>query len=273
MVPNARVFRKSSFSALQANGLQDYLRELNIYHLLVCGLETPVCVYQTALQAIDLDLDTTLLSDCLASRRPEDDAFILPSLTRGGTHILPAETVFYSMLADANHPRFRAFSDLVKRHDALRRGEVPPPPRPEPVRRRTAPSTPRTESAAPIIEPAARETEVAMDRSEAPVAPSLENDARPGRPKRSRGRRRKAPAVGNDAVPVDEPIRVSAKPVKAASQPEVAPTHGPATESTGEASKKPRRRRRGPRKPKSEAGEASSGDSMAGTSDRPTDDS
>jgi nicotinamidase-related amidase len=123
LAPKAHVFSKSSFSALQANGIQDTLRDLNIYHLLICGLETGVCIYQTALHAADLELDTTLLSDCLASRRPEDDAFILPALTRNGCHVLPSETVFYSMVADAESPRFHAFSELVKKYHAIRKGE------------------------------------------------------------------------------------------------------------------------------------------------------
>ncbi|MEZ5275882.1 MAG: isochorismatase family protein [Opitutaceae bacterium] len=273
LAPNARVFRKSSFSALQANGLQDYLRELNIYHLLVCGLETPVCIYQTALQAVDLDLDTTLLSDCLASRRPEDDAFILPSLTRSGTHILPAETVFYSMLADATHPRFRAFSDLVKRHDALRRGEALPPPRPEPNRTPTARSTPPEESAAPNIELDAPGTPVAVERSEAPVSPPPSEDSRPARTKRGRGRKRKPPAAGDNATPVDESTRgASEETAEAASGPETTPPRSSGPQASGEAAKKPRRRRRGPRKPKSEAGGDRSDESRAAKGDRPKDD-
>jgi len=123
LAPEARVFRKSTFSAFQAAGIQDYLRDLNIYHLLIGGLETGVCIYQTALQATDLELDVTLLSDCLTSRRPEDDAFILPALTRNECHVLPSETVFYSMIADARNPRFRAYSELVKKAHAIRQGE------------------------------------------------------------------------------------------------------------------------------------------------------
>ncbi|RKX32476.1 MAG: hypothetical protein DRP71_11965 [Verrucomicrobia bacterium] len=145
LAPNARVFSKSTFSAFQAKGLQDYLRDLNIYHLLICGLETGVCIYQTALQASDLELDATLLSDCLTSRRPEDDAFVLPSLTRNGCHVLPSETVFYSMIADAANPRFRAYSALVKKYHAIRQGEAAPPPKEKESRKpagKTKPETP-----------------------------------------------------------------------------------------------------------------------------------
>lgn len=162
LAPNARVFSKSSFSALQSDGLQDYLRDLNIYHLLICGLETGVCIYQTALQASDLELDATLLSDCLTSRRPEDDAFVLPSLTRNGCHILPSETVFYSMVADAENPKFRAYSDLVKKYHAIRHGEVPLPSKKKESRKPTA----KTKPEAPVetLPP----TPVAPEKKKAP---------------------------------------------------------------------------------------------------------
>ena len=138
LAPNAPVFSKSSFSALQTKGIQDHFRDLNIYHLLICGLETGVCIYQTALQASDLELDVTLLSDCLTSRRPEDDAFVLPSLTKNGCHVLPSETVFYSMVADARNPKFRAYSELVKKYHAIRQGEASLRPKEKKSRKPTA---------------------------------------------------------------------------------------------------------------------------------------
>lgn len=112
--PGAKVFPKTAFSALGADGLEDYLRGRGIAHLLVSGIETPICVYQTATEALRSDFDVTLLSDGIGSRRREDAAAVLPALREAGAHILPAETVFYSILQDAADPRFREFTQLVK---------------------------------------------------------------------------------------------------------------------------------------------------------------
>src|SRR5690606_26091751 len=62
---NPKVFAKQTFSALGAPGIENYLRNREIYHLLVVGLETSVCVYQTGLQATDEDVDITFFSDAL----------------------------------------------------------------------------------------------------------------------------------------------------------------------------------------------------------------
>jgi isochorismate hydrolase len=111
-----KVFHKTAFSALQADDLGEYLKKHGIYHLLIIGLEVPVCVYQTVLQAIDHEIDVTLLSDCLGSRRPQDNPVVLSSLAQMGCNILPSETVFYSLLGDATNPILKPYTGLVKKY-------------------------------------------------------------------------------------------------------------------------------------------------------------
>ncbi len=110
------VFGKATFSALDDDGIRDALRVLDVEHLILCGLETPICLYQTALAAIDHQLQITLLSDCIGARRPDDAAACLPALTKLGVHVLPSETVFYALLHDAKHPFFKDFTKLVKKY-------------------------------------------------------------------------------------------------------------------------------------------------------------
>ncbi|MGA3008161.1 MAG: isochorismatase family protein [Opitutaceae bacterium] len=110
------VFGKKTFSASDDDGIRDALRSLDVEHLILCGLETPVCIYQTALTAMDHQLQVTLLSDCLGARRPDDAAVCIAALTRLGVHVLPAETVFYALLHDTEHLFFKGFTTLVKKY-------------------------------------------------------------------------------------------------------------------------------------------------------------
>ncbi len=117
LIPEARVFAKTSFSALQADGLLSCLCDEGIEHLLIAGLETPICVYQTSLEAVEKGLSVTVLEDCVGCRRPEDGRSALGFLrTRTGCHVLPSETVFYSILNGAGHPKFGEFTSLVKKY-------------------------------------------------------------------------------------------------------------------------------------------------------------
>ncbi len=117
LAPQAPVWGKNTFSALADDGISDaLLRVRQVHHLLLCGIETPVCVYQTAIAAVAAGVQVTVLSDAVGARRPEDARTCLESLGRHGVHVLPSETVFYALLHDVSHPYFRAYTKLVKLH-------------------------------------------------------------------------------------------------------------------------------------------------------------
>lgn len=118
LVEAPRVYAKDAFSALAAGGpLPGPLGPGGgAEHLLLCGVETPICVYQTAVDALQRGLAATILADCVGARREGDARLCLDALARAGAHILPAETVFYSILGGAGHPLFRPYTELVKKH-------------------------------------------------------------------------------------------------------------------------------------------------------------
>ncbi len=129
LAPRAPQFGKATFSALADDGIRDALRSFDLDHVILCGLETSVCIYQTALDALDQQLQVTVLSDATSGRRPEDGRAALDALIRGGVHVLPAETVFYALLRDAHHPFFKGYTQLVKSYGEPPSSSLPPFPR------------------------------------------------------------------------------------------------------------------------------------------------
>jgi nicotinamidase-related amidase len=113
-VKDPQLFSKSTFSAFADDGIADAVKKTDVEHLIICGLETAVCVYQTALGAVDNNLQVTILSDAVGGRRPEDGEVCLRSLARHGVFVLPSETVFYSLIHGAHHPFFKGYTELVK---------------------------------------------------------------------------------------------------------------------------------------------------------------
>ena len=107
-------FGKDTFSALADDTIRHALAPAE--HLLVCGLETPICVYQTALDALHSGLQVTLLNDAVGARRPDDATACLAALARAGAHVLPSESVFYALLGHVRHPFFKTYTQLVKSH-------------------------------------------------------------------------------------------------------------------------------------------------------------
>lgn len=116
LAPAAPVWAKTTFSALADPEIERELQQRQVRHLLLAGIETPVCVYQTAVAALAAGWQVTILADAVGARRGTDARVCLDALARSGAHVLPAETVFYALLRDVVHPFFRPYTQLVKDH-------------------------------------------------------------------------------------------------------------------------------------------------------------
>jgi nicotinamidase-related amidase len=111
------VYAKEAFSAFGSGcAVARRAEELGVRHVLLCGIETSVCVFQTANDILRRDLRVTILSDAVSARRPADARACLDALARDGAQVLPSESVFYSILGSASHPFFRTYTELVKKH-------------------------------------------------------------------------------------------------------------------------------------------------------------
>ncbi len=107
---------KDTFSALADEKIAAHLATNGSKHLLICGIETPICVYQSARDALQAGYQVTVLSDCVGARRAGDATTTLAHLASAGCAVLPAEAVFYSLLHDAKHSFFRDYTALVKKY-------------------------------------------------------------------------------------------------------------------------------------------------------------
>ncbi len=107
---------KGAFSALGDKKIAAYIRASGLKNLLICGIETPICVYQTAADALKAGYKVTVLADCIGARRADDAVTVLEHLAHAGCAVLPAETVFYGLVHEARHPFFRHYTALVKKY-------------------------------------------------------------------------------------------------------------------------------------------------------------
>jgi nicotinamidase-related amidase len=108
------VIAKDTFSAFGSEEFSEIVRKTNISHLVITGVETAICVYLTALEALSKKLKVTVLSDCVSGRRRNDSEVALADLSRRGVTVLPLETFVYSLLESAAHDQFKAVSALIK---------------------------------------------------------------------------------------------------------------------------------------------------------------
>ncbi|XP_017067146.1 isochorismatase domain-containing protein 1 [Drosophila eugracilis] len=82
------------------------------------GLETHVCVEQTAFDLVNEDIDVWLVADCCASRLNQDRDLALERLRHIGCNISTSESVIFNLLGDKEHKSFKEIASLVKKVSA-----------------------------------------------------------------------------------------------------------------------------------------------------------
>jgi nicotinamidase-related amidase len=84
------------------------------YQAIVAGIESHVCVLQTALELQSMGYRVSVVADATASRRPADrDVAFLRLLTSGVT-LMTAESVLFEWCQCSNRPEFKSLSRLIK---------------------------------------------------------------------------------------------------------------------------------------------------------------
>lgn len=104
---------KTAFSSCGAGTFLEELEMLRRPNVVLVGMETHVCVSQTAFDLLAAGLHVFLPVDALAARFPVDHDTALRRLEQAGAVPTTVEAVTFEWLADASHPQFKAVSKLV----------------------------------------------------------------------------------------------------------------------------------------------------------------
>ena len=128
LTPEHTVVEKVTFSMVcsgenedpaSSSMMQDFIIENDIRKVLLCGVETHVCVLQTTLDLLAMDIDVTIIVDGVSSQRPTDRSVALDRLAKAGAVLSTAEATLFQLLEDAKHPNFKAVSKLVQQPRTL----------------------------------------------------------------------------------------------------------------------------------------------------------
>jgi nicotinamidase-related amidase len=119
------ILRKRTFSCLATEGARARLLMLGTRHVVLCGVETHVCVMQTAFDLLANGQQVFVVTSAVASRRHEDTTVALDRMARAGAHIVTFEMVLFEWLRGADHPAFRDGLAIIKDRDRTRSASAP----------------------------------------------------------------------------------------------------------------------------------------------------
>lgn len=92
-------------SALEANGRK---------HILLMGIETHICVYQTSIDLLEQGKGVHVVTDAVASRLPDNKTIGLRRAAEAGAQLTSTEMCLFEMLKAAEGDAFRQITRLLK---------------------------------------------------------------------------------------------------------------------------------------------------------------
>lgn len=105
---------KVAFSAVGASGFDHAFAEMDATDIVLCGIETHVCVAQTCIDLLERGLRVFVVADAVSSRTPENWRFGIERMRDAGAEIVSTEMVLFELLEKAGTPEFKQLLPLLK---------------------------------------------------------------------------------------------------------------------------------------------------------------
>ena len=112
--PDQGALDKTSFGCFGDTAFTSALEELAREQLLVCGIETHICVTQTVLGAFEHGYEVHVAADAVGSRTDESHRAGLDRMGRAGAVISTTEMAIYELLGRSDVPAFKEMLPLLK---------------------------------------------------------------------------------------------------------------------------------------------------------------
>lgn len=114
LLSNAQPIPKISFSCCGNELFMESLKALNRKQVLIAGIEAHVCVYQTAMDLLNLGYEIQVVSDSVSSRIEKNKEIGLEKIKDGGGGLTSTETALFELLKVAEGAKFKEISKIVK---------------------------------------------------------------------------------------------------------------------------------------------------------------
>ncbi|MCK4863975.1 MAG: hydrolase [Gammaproteobacteria bacterium] len=105
---------KTCFSCSETEGFHDLLAKNKRQQIIISGMESHVCVLQSAIQLQRHGYTVYVVEDAICSRKKLNHRNAIDRLRQSGIIVSNVESVLFEWLRDATHPKFKILSKLIK---------------------------------------------------------------------------------------------------------------------------------------------------------------
>ena len=107
-------FEKTSFSCCDNEAIDQHLKSFGKKYVILSGIETHVCVLQTAIDLLERGLVPVVVENCVSSRILNDKQIALNRIAGMGGIVTTYESILFELTRTAGTESFKAISKLVK---------------------------------------------------------------------------------------------------------------------------------------------------------------
>ena len=112
---NHKKFEKSQFSMLTPEVLSELKSQPDRKNILLYGIETHICVLQTALDALENGYNVYLVIDGVSSQRDFDRSVAIKRMEKSGIMFTTLEQLIFEIMRDQKHKKFREILPILKK--------------------------------------------------------------------------------------------------------------------------------------------------------------
>ncbi|MFZ5940980.1 MAG: hydrolase [Bacteroidota bacterium] len=114
MIRDFSPVEKMAFSCCDEPAFFSSLKESGRQKVIICGIETHVCVLQTTIDLFAAGYQPVVIADAVSSRNPLDREIALQRMSREGAIISTVESILFELARVSGTETFKAISRLVK---------------------------------------------------------------------------------------------------------------------------------------------------------------
>ena len=106
--------QKMDFSLASSKDLLDELNNKKITNLIVCGIETHICIQQSVLEFLQTGYEVLVICDAMGSRNNLDHEISLQRMLHKGAIITTTESIIFEICKTSDRKEFREIRNIIK---------------------------------------------------------------------------------------------------------------------------------------------------------------
>ena len=109
-------FKKIKKMEFSLGKIEEFLKELKnkkITNLIVCGIETHICIQQTVLDCLEKGFEVMLISDAMSSRNRIDHEIALQRMIQRGATLATTESIIFELCKTADRKEFKEIRNII----------------------------------------------------------------------------------------------------------------------------------------------------------------